>query len=85
MARPTAGAVMAGTGGLRKLRYAPRTRHAGKSGGIRVCYAHFPDFAHLYFVVAFGKDEQPNLTARQKDSIRELLREIDRELKRIKR
>jgi len=83
LARPSAGQVMAGTGGLRKLRYAPRSRSSGKSGGIRVGYAHFPVFDHVYFVVAFGKNEQPNLTAAQKRSIRSLLRDIAEQLERM--
>jgi hypothetical protein len=39
LARPDAGAVMAGTGGLRKVRFAPPSRHSGKSGAYRVGYA----------------------------------------------
>ncbi len=39
MARPNVGDVMAGTGGVRKLRFAPPSRSGGKSGGLRVCYA----------------------------------------------
>jgi hypothetical protein len=78
--RPTAGAVMPGTGGLRKLRYAPRSRSGGKSGGVRVCYAHFPRHDYVYFVVAFAKNEQANLTASQKQRIRALLREIEQAL-----
>jgi hypothetical protein len=82
MTRPGAGVVISGTGGLRKMRHAPRSRSGGKSGGIRVCYARFPAFAHVYFVVAFGKNEQSNLTPAQKHTIRVLLREIADELRR---
>lgn len=38
LARPEAGSVMGGTGGLRKLRFAPPSRHAGKRGAFRVIY-----------------------------------------------
>jgi hypothetical protein len=82
LARPTTGVVMPGTGGLRKMRYAPRRHGGGKSGGVRVCYAHFPAYSHVYFVVAFGKNEQANLTAAQKNVIRALLREIADSLER---
>ncbi len=82
LARPTAGEVMRGTGGLRKIRHAPRRGARGKSGGVRVCYGFFPVFDHVYFVVAFGKNEQANLSEAHKRSIRELLREIERGLKR---
>jgi hypothetical protein len=80
--RPTAGAVIAGTGGLRKLRHAPRRSSSGKSGGVRVCYAYFPAFSHLFFVVAFAKNEQANLTPNEKREIRTLLKQIEQELQR---
>jgi hypothetical protein len=35
---PERGPVMSGTGGLRKLRYAPPSWHIGKSGATRVGY-----------------------------------------------
>jgi hypothetical protein len=38
---PDAGAVVAGTGGLRKVRFAPPSRHIGKSGAFRIGYAYF--------------------------------------------
>jgi hypothetical protein len=41
MAKLEAGAVMSGTGGLRKLRFSPPSRHTGKRGAYRVCYAFF--------------------------------------------
>jgi len=47
LVRPAAGAVIPGTGGLRKLRFSPSSRRGGKSGGIRVCYAWFPEVAHV--------------------------------------
>jgi hypothetical protein len=41
---PESPPVMRGTGGLRKMRFAPPSSGGGKSGGIRVCYAYFPEF-----------------------------------------
>ncbi len=38
MENPTAGAVIEGTGGLRKLRQADPRRGIGKRGGLRVIY-----------------------------------------------
>jgi hypothetical protein len=82
LSNPAAGAVMSGTGGLRKLRHAPHGRSGGKSGGVRVGYAYFPARAHVFFVVAFGKNEQANLTSAQRNAIRALLREIGEILER---
>jgi hypothetical protein len=38
MLNPEAGAVMPGTGGLRKIRFADHRRGKGKRGGLRVIY-----------------------------------------------
>jgi len=46
---PEAGAIIAGTGGFRKLRWADRRRGKGKRGGLRIIYYYFiaePDLVH---------------------------------------
>ena len=82
LSRPDAGAVMAGTGGLRKLRHAPKAGSGGKSGGVRVCYAHFPMYQHLFFVVAFGKNEKANLNRAEQNAIRAALQRLGENLRR---
>ena len=62
LSRPEAGPVMQGTAGLRKMRFAPPTWHTGKSGAIRVCYAIFRQYALIYLVTLFTKNESDNLT-----------------------
>jgi hypothetical protein len=42
MEDPEAGDVMRGTGGLRKIRFAPPSWSMGKSGALRVCYVTSP-------------------------------------------
>ena len=39
IADPQIGDLIPGTGGLRKLRFAPPSRHTGKRGAFRVIYA----------------------------------------------
>ena len=73
MERPQAGAVVPGTGGLRKLRFAPPSWHTGKSGATRVCYVLFTEIRHCYFIALFAKNEQSNLNAAQKAAARELI------------
>ena len=85
LARPTAGAVIAGTGGLRKLRHAPRGRGGGKSGGVRVCYAYLVAFDHVVFVTAYGKNEQPNLSAAEKHALRAVLSLVEQNFHRRSR
>jgi hypothetical protein len=64
---PEAGDVIKGTGGLRKVRFAPPG--SGKSGGARVCYAHFPDYGLILLVMAYGKSRTADLTPAQKKAI----------------
>ena len=72
MDRPEAGAVMNGTGGVRKVRFAPPSWHSGKSGATRVCYVAFAD-AVCYLFLIFPKNEQANLSARDKAALKSII------------
>jgi len=61
--------VVSGTGGLRKIRFAPADKGKGKSGGIRVCYAYFPE----YHIVSYPKNRKDNLSSNEKAGIKEYL------------
>lgn len=50
ISQPDGGAVMAGTGGVRKMRFAPPNWKRGKSGALRVCYAHFRAFGTVALI-----------------------------------
>jgi len=76
MENPLAGKVMRNTGGIRKVRFAPPSRGAGKSGGYRVCYFYFPAREVVYFVLIFPKSEQPNLSSEQEKACRMLAKQI---------
>jgi hypothetical protein len=65
LARPEAGAVVSGTGGVRKVRFAPPSRRTGKSGAYRVVYLVRTGRAVLLLSI-FAKAEKDNLTAEQK-------------------
>lgn len=80
MANPNIGAVQKGTGGLRKVRFAREGSGRGKSGAIRVCYSYFQEFATIYLITAFAKNEQDDLTDAGKAAIARLLKEIHEEL-----
>jgi hypothetical protein len=60
---PKAGDVLPGTGGLRKVRFAPPSRHTGKSGALRVAFAYFRTASTVYLFTIFAKRNQANLTA----------------------
>ena len=71
--RPDAGKVIPGTGGLRKMRFAPPRSGRGKSGGVRVIYAHFPDYACVWAFTAYGESTQEDLDEKEKRSYADLL------------
>ena len=73
MADPDGAPAMAGTGGLRKLRFAPPSWSRGKSGATRVCYIHLPDSEAAVFVTIYSKSEKANLTPADRASFRALI------------
>jgi hypothetical protein len=72
--RPDKGQVMAGCGGLRKLRFADPSRGKGKRGGVRVIYLYTPEAARMDFLDVYGKDEKDDLTAKEKKALAGLAR-----------
>jgi hypothetical protein len=72
---PLVGAVISGTGGLRKMRFAPPG--SGKSGGVRVCYVLFPEHELVLLVVAYGKTRKADLSSAEKKLIARLLKEFE--------
>ena len=68
---PKAGDIMRGTGGVRKLRWGKGGR--GKSGGVRVIYYFHDERLPLYLLTLFAKNEQANLTARERNTLATLV------------
>ena len=77
MMAPLKAPVVAGTGGLRKLRFVEEGSNRGTSGGLRVCYAYFPDHNTVLMVIAFDKHEQSTLSSDEKKSIKRVIAFID--------
>jgi hypothetical protein len=77
MRHPDAGDVVAETGGMRKLRFAPPGRPSGKRGAVRVCYAWFPDHWLILLIMAYGKSVKGDLTRVDKQGIRTYLARIE--------
>lgn len=67
---PGAGAVVPGTGGLRKLRWTDTRRGAGKRGGLRIWYRHLPENGELWSFTLYDKGEVKDLTPREKAQLR---------------
>ena len=71
--RPEQGAVIPGSGGLRKIRWGASGR--GKRGGIRVIYYWDPVEEACYMLFAYPKTEQEDLSPAQLKVLRHLVQE----------
>ncbi len=71
--RPEAGALIEGSGGLRKVRWALAGR--GKRGGVRVIYYWAVKAERLLMLLIYAKTEQTDLTPRQVAILRRMIEE----------
>lgn len=71
VARPDAGRLMRGTGGLRKIRWV--AKGCGKRGGIRVIYYWHVPGGRILMLMAYAKTEQDDLTPRQRTMLRKVI------------
>lgn len=70
---PEIGAVIQGTGGLRKMRWADEYRSKGKRAGIRIIYYWWPGGRQFWLFTVYGKDAQTDLNEPQKKLLKTLL------------
>jgi mRNA-degrading endonuclease RelE of RelBE toxin-antitoxin system len=70
--RPKAGVLIRATGGIRKLRWARGAR--GKSAGVRVIYYFHSERIPLYLLTMFGKNEQSDLSAAERNGLAALVK-----------
>jgi hypothetical protein len=82
MCSPKAAPVVPGTGGLRKLRFAPAKWDSGTSGAARVCYVHFEEYGIVLLVYVYDKHQKDNLTEAEKKQIRGYIGRAKKELDR---
>lgn len=71
--RPDAGAVMVGSGGLRKIRWAKEGR--GKRGGVRAIYYWAVSSEQILMLFMYPKGEQDDLTSAQIKMLRQIVEE----------
>jgi len=74
IAQPAAGAVIRGSGGVRKVRW--RSGGKGKSGGIRVIYYWAVSDHHIFFLTLYGKAQKDNLSPTDLKRVVALLTEL---------
>ncbi len=70
-ANPEAGAVITGSGGLRKLRWGVKGR--GKRGGIRVIYFWHSVSERILLLFVYRKNERSDLSPAQKKLLRAIV------------
>lgn len=73
---PTAGDLMAGTGGARKVRIAGRGK--GKSGGYRIITFYAAEDIPVFLLDIYSKDSQANLSKAEQNELRKILTELPR-------
>lgn len=69
---PCAGVLIAGTGGIRKLRWA--REGMGKSGGVRVIYYYHDERIPLYLLSVFGKNQKASLSKAEANELSKLVK-----------
>lgn len=73
-ADPTAGEIMPGCGGARKLRVAKPGK--GKSGGYRVITYFGGDDVPVFLLTVFGKNEKANLNKAERNALAALTKRL---------
>ena len=73
---PKAGAVIQGSGGLRKIRW--RIAGQGKRGGVRVIYYGTTRRNEIYMLYVYSKNVQSDLTRDQLRQLRQAVREFEK-------
>jgi len=71
---PKSGVLIEGTSGVRKIRWG--RSGSGKSGGVRVIYYFHNEKIPLYLLTIFSKNERVNISATEKKSLANLVKEL---------
>lgn len=70
--QPLSGAVIQGTGGIRKLRWSTGTK--GKSGGVRVIYYVHNMRIPIFAITVYSKSDRDNLTQGECNQLEKLVK-----------
>lgn len=72
---PEKGALISGTGGIRKLRWKTGKNNKGKSGGVRILY-HYSQNILVLLITIYGKSEQDNISQKERNLLKEIIPEF---------
>lgn len=70
---PKKGDVIQGTGGLRKVRFANKSKGQGKRSGIRVIYYYWESSSQFWLFTLYGKGEASDLADKEKKQLADYL------------
>ena len=79
---PEDGAIIPGSGGIRKMRWAASGR--GKRGGARIIYYFANAAGRILMLDIYAKNEKENLTSAEVDNLKDAVEYWLRELKRLR-
>ncbi len=65
---PGQGAVITGTGGLRKMRFSTESENQGKSSSYRIIYLDIQTSSHTILLLIYAKNQQATLNQIKKDT-----------------
>ena len=74
MKHPTAGDVIEGAGGLRKLRFRDARRGKGKRGGLRVIYYWWEGGQQFWLFTIYDKNEADDLTPAERGRVKAMIK-----------
>lgn len=72
---PLSGALIVGTGGIRKIRWSGN-EHQGKSGGVRVIYYYYNESVPIFLLTVYGKNKKENLSQEDKNILKMIVSKI---------
>jgi hypothetical protein len=75
---PERGDLVQGLGGIRKARCSNPRRGKGKRGGFRYLFLRLEDRDHIHLLYLLDKDEQEDLSADERKTLRAWVSEIKR-------
>lgn len=73
-ANPTAGVLLSGTGGARKLRWAAKGK--GKSGGVRAITYFGGGDIPVFLLSVFGKSDKANISPAERNNLKAILSKL---------
>lgn len=74
---PGLGAIIQGTGGVRKIRF--KMGNSGKRGGVRIIYYWVSRKFKIYFLTMYAKCNQEDLSPQEKNILYALAKELNRD------